>query len=249
MYRFFAGFLVCAALYAIAVAQDGVAQAPQATAVAPNSATDIAAAEANRTLMVRRPEWISGPDPDFPDSEKALGHNGDIIVRGLLGTDGHLRYASIETSSRAPALDASALAAATAASYRPAEDANHQPIAVMLSAPMKFYAYRSREGVGAARYTCGQFVLDMDWWRSAFPERRMQDHEFYTMIFGLSVISRMHQGAERAFSAESTAAFTRRWLASIETCRNHADWRFAQAIHPEGDIIDRLAARQAPGAH
>jgi hypothetical protein len=136
-------------------------------------------------------------------------------------------------------LDANALAAAIAAAYRPAEDASGNPIAIMTTVPMEFYSYTSSEGVGAAMYTCRQFVLDMDWWRSAFPEKTFADHEFSLLIRGLGFVSRLHMGAARAL--ESNDAFARRWNEAIETCRSRPQARFADAMKPEGDVIDRMA--------
>lgn len=249
MNTLFGGFVCLAAfvwLCGSAMAQEQGAATPalQPSPIDQVASTEIAAAEANRALISRRPEWLSGPRAEFPDSEKALGHNGDVVVRGLLGVDGRLRHATISVSSGAPALDANALAAANLSVFQPAEDVDRRAIPVMMSMPFKFYAYRSSDpGGGAAQYTCDQFVLDMDWWRSTFPEKTIEDHELYTMVLGLGVTSRLHLGTERAFAAESTADFTRRWLAAIETCRAHPDWRFTQAISPEGELIEGIAAR------
>jgi TonB family protein len=241
------GILACAAvaacmtMWGFAWAQEPTPQTAQQQTLGPAEQAEIAAAEANNSRIAKRPQWISGPDAEYPDSERALGHHGKVEVRALLGTDGRLRHATIATSSRALVLDANALAAAVAATYRPAEDASGNPIAIMTTVPMEFYSYTSSEGVGAALYTCRQFVLDMDWWRSAFSEKTFADHEFYLLIRGLGFVSRLHMGAARAL--ESNESFTRRWNQAIETCRDRPGARFADAMKPEGDIIDRMAAQ------
>lgn len=77
---------------------------------------EIAAAEVNREHIATRARWVDGPEANYPESERALGHHGTVMVRGLLGVDGRLRFVSIERSSRAPILDQSALVSAMGAS-------------------------------------------------------------------------------------------------------------------------------------
>src|SRR5262245_47354480 len=146
---------VCAWLCGAASAQEQ-AQAPaaQQQALTPEQQAEIAAADANTALIATRGQWLSGPEAGYPDEERALGHQGRAEVGGWLGLDGRLRSATISTSSRSPALDASALAAVTAGEYRPAKDASGAPIATMVTVPWTFYSFTSSEGVGAAMYTC-----------------------------------------------------------------------------------------------
>lgn len=241
--RVFAGLLLAVSLLALH-APAASAQASDAQAQTDIQQAEIAAAEANRARIARRPSFVSGPEPDYPESERALGHHGEVVVRGLLGTDGRLRYTTIATSSRAPALDQAALEAVSQWVFQPAADAEGEAIPVMTAVPTGFYSYTSAVGVGAALYTCRQFVLDMDWWIATFSDKPLSDHRFYTMVLGLGVVSRLHLGAERAFAAESTQDFQRRWMATIEACRARPEARFAEMIHPEGDIIDGMAAQQ-----
>ncbi|MBI3437800.1 MAG: energy transducer TonB [Proteobacteria bacterium] len=235
-----------------AVAAQQSAPPPVATdqqqTLSPAQQAEIAAGEANRERIVTRPRWIDGLALDYPDAERALGHHGEVRVRGLIGVDGRLRYATIEASSRAAALDQSALAYISAATFDPAKDANGASISITTTVPVGFYSYTSNQGVGAAMYTCRQFVLDMDWWRSAFPEKTFADHQFYLMIRGLGFLARMGQGGG-ALNVESNESFARRWTQAIETCRAHPERRFAQAMHPEGDIIDRMQRAYEASRH
>jgi hypothetical protein len=89
-------------------------------------------------------------------------------------------------------------------------------------------------------YTCPQFVLDMDWFKQTWGEEGLSDHRLYLMIRGLGTIARLGAGGGAA-SIESNESYLRRWNRAIETCRDHPNWRFAQAMRPEGEYIDRMA--------
>lgn len=231
--------LVCAALVSSAFAQE-TAPAPVAQTLTAEQQAEISAAEANTSLITTRAEWVSGPEAEYPDAERALGHHGRVEVRGLLGIDGRVRYATLSQSSRAPALDAIALASVEGSVYQPAKDANGNPIPTMLTTNRFFENYTSSEGVGAAMYTCPQFVLDMDWYKQTWGEDQLNEHRFYLMIRGLSTIARMNSGAG-IVAIESNESYRSRWNRAIETCRSHPNWRFAQAMRPEGEYIDNMA--------
>ena len=235
--------LMCAAIASSALAQEATPP-PVALALTAEQQAEITAAEANTALIATRAEWASGPEAEYPDAERALGHNGRVEVRGLLGVDGRVRYASVSQSSRAPALDAIALASVEASVYQPAKDASGNPIPTMLTTNRFFENYTSSEGVSAAIYTCPQFVLDMDWYKQTWGEDQLHEHRFYLMIRGLGTIARMNSGAGIG-SIESNESYLGRWNRAIETCRAHPNWRFAQALRPEGEYIDNMARNAA----
>lgn len=224
------------------VAADGFPNTP----LVPVEASELELAKANRALKKTNPTWQSGPTPEFPESEKALGHHGKVMVEGVLGVDGKMRHLTIATSSRAPVLDGSALAAAAGTVFSPAKDANDKAIPVVIRFPINFYSYGSDDGYGAAIYSCKQFVADQDWVKAAFPERSIRDQEFYAMIVGLGVMANYGStgSMQAAFAkSESNESFEARWRAAIETCRSGKVARFADAMQPEGAIIDRMAAQ------
>lgn len=227
----------CLLLSGAASAQDG------SQALSAEQQAEVAAAESNVALIATRPQWVSGPDPEYPEEERALGHHGRVEVRGVLGVDGRLRYTSISRSSRAPVLDQLALETVLASEYRPAKDASGNPIPVIFDAPVTFYSFTSSEGVGAAMYTCRQFVLDMDWFKATWDEEALRNHYFYLLVRGLGTIARLSSGGGIG-NIESNESYARRWDRAIETCREHPNRRFAQAMRPEGEYIDRMAANQ-----
>jgi TonB family protein len=192
------------------------------SAIAPQSEMD--EAKANLARMTARPAYKSGPDPDFSESEKALGHHGIVTISGIVGVDGRLHYAKIQKGSGAPVLDQSALIAYQAAEWMPARDFEGKSIAVPISVPLEFYSFRSKAaGGGLPLYKCRQFVLDMDWWKATFPQAKWSDHELYRYTSGLLLLSRL--GTKRSLDG-ATADFDKRWTSAIETCRSHPDRRF-----------------------
>jgi TonB family protein len=232
-----------AAVVALAIASTAAAQTSDSTAPAAKAAPprdpEWETAKANQALMRVRPQWVSGPQAEFPAAEKALGHNGGVTVRGILGIDGKFKRAEVAESSGASVLDANALAAAALQTYGPAKNEAGEPIAVIFQTTFRFDNYRSSEGVGAARYMCAQFVLDSDWWKQTFPQKQFRETEFYTMMRGLGVIARLGQGqgAAQALARENNEAFDARWLKAIESCRARPAVRFADVFKPEGDYI------------
>jgi TonB family protein len=222
-----------------------VAAPPSPSPLTAEQLREIEAAKPNTRLVKTQPQFVSGPPANLPDSEKLLGHHGKVLVQGLLGVDGKMRYLTILTSSRAPALDQIALDATAGAIFQPAKDATGRAMPVPIAMPHEFYAYQSATGVGAAQYTCDQFVRDQDWYRATWPENPYVSQEFYVMMRGLQVA--MAIGAGRSITElmamrEANPAFEARWRAAIETCRANPSGKFMDALKPEGDILVRLSA-------
>ena len=74
--------------------------------------------------------------PAYPDSARAAGIEGAVVVRALVGSDGHVLRVEIETS--VPGLDAAALAAVKQWRYKPAT-VNGKPRAVWVGVPVTFH--------------------------------------------------------------------------------------------------------------
>jgi TonB family protein len=204
---------------------------------------EIDAAKPNIRLAKTQPVFVSGPQAVFSDAEKQLGHHGKVLVQGLLGVDGKMRYLTVQTSSRVPALDQSALDATAATTFQPAKDEAGRAIAVPIAMPHEFYAYKSSTGYGAREYTCDQFVRDQDWYKTAWPDDPYTSQEFYSMVRGLQIVMAMGSGrslTQAMASVENNQAFEARWRAAIETCRARPTAKFVEALKPEGDIILRL---------
>jgi TonB family protein len=232
----------------LAAGSAAFAQAP-ATAPAPPAAPltpeaqAVADAKPNVAKVKTRPKWLSGPAVDLPEAEKALGHHGKVVVTGVLGVDGKIRYATVTQSSGAPNLDALALEATLASVFEPAKDAEGAVLAIPISIPTEFYNYKSdKPGGGMVRYRCDQFVKDMDWWRATFPDARWSRLELYTMMLGLGTLARLNAGALNAENLQAANAdFERRFVKSIEDCRARPEKRFVDMLQPEGAMAEALS--------
>ena len=174
---------------------------------------------ANVARARTRPEFVDGPEPVLPEAEKAQGHHGTVVVEGVVAADGRMHSARVKVSSRAPALDAIALDAAKATKFTPARDEAGSPLPVHVLMPFELVAYKTPKG-GLFEYRCGQFVRDMDWWRTAHPEKQLSDHELYKMALGLSFVSGMQaRGADPQKFLKAAGAFPARWAKAVEKCR------------------------------
>ena len=206
-------------------------------------AVAMATAKANQALVKVKPRWVSGGDPEYPESEKALGHHGVVKVSGILGVDGRLSQTRVASSSGAPVLDDLALTSVQGARFEPARDAAGGLLPLAITVPVEFYSYKSAgPGGGILRYSCGQFARDMDWWRATFPKAEPIDLELYAMMRGIAALAQINSGRlDVAAIKSANTDFARRWSAAVETCRAHPERRFTQALQPEGRIAEALA--------
>ena len=81
------------------------------------------------------PEAIDRVPPAYPDSARNASSEGTVIVKALVGSNGLVQKAEIQTS--VPGLDEAALAAVKQWHFRPATAAG-KPIAVWVSVPVNF---------------------------------------------------------------------------------------------------------------
>lgn len=223
---------------------------PPPPLIAPSSADAAAANDAvatealsNLSKVKTQTRWLSGGEVELPEAQRLAGHHGKVLVTGVLGVDGRLRWAMLKSSSGSPVLDRIAVSAALSAVFEPARDADGNPLSVPITVPQEFYAYKSREpGGGLVRYSCKQFAADMDWWRATFPDRKWRDHELYSMIVGIAVLAKGNLSAGGAAGLKATLADVEtRWVQTIEKCRARPEKRFADVMQPEGKAIDALS--------
>lgn len=177
-------------------------------------------AVANRSRIKTAPTFVDGPRAQLPESEKALGHHGIVMVQGIVGADGKMTEARVKQTSHAPVLDQIALDAALASTFTPARDTDGVPLPIVISMPFDLVAYKAEQGMGILQYTCEQFVRDMDWWKSANPEKSFKEHDLYLLESGMEFASAI-QSAEMNRTALDKAGtgFEQRWDAAIAYCR------------------------------
>jgi protein TonB len=80
------------------------------------------------------PRAVMKVKPEYPDSARSANVSGTVLVRVLVGEDGHVKDAMVIRSI--PMLDACALAAVRQWVFKPALDHNI-PIAIWVAAPVR----------------------------------------------------------------------------------------------------------------
>lgn len=179
------------------------------------------------------------PDQTYPEAERAAGHHGRVLVVGIVDVDGSFTRAEVSLSSRAPGLDAAALATARATRFEIRRDDKGQPLPTPVRMAYEYDSFRSPgKGGGVLRYRCDQFVLDQDWWRSTFPPK--ERGEFYTMMLGLGTLAQL-RGGKFDFASTSLADFEVRWTKAIAACRAHPTTLMIDQLKPEGEWARRAA--------
>jgi TonB family protein len=96
--------------------------------------------DTTRPRVVARPtdtvaEPLERPAPVYPDSARAAGIEGEVMVRALVGSDGHVLRVEVQAS--VPGLDAAALAAVKKWRFKPAT-VDGKPRAVWVGVPVRF---------------------------------------------------------------------------------------------------------------
>ena len=81
------------------------------------------------------PDPVTRVKPEYPDIPRSAGMEGTVLVRVLVGLDGHVRRAEIERSS--PMFDEAALAAMRQWTFTPARS-NGKPVMAWVRIPVKF---------------------------------------------------------------------------------------------------------------
>jgi TonB family protein len=183
------------------------------------------------------PKFLSGPEAEFPDAAKAAGEFGKVAITGTIDVDGRLHDPKVEVSSKSDLLDASALAAASAAVFEPAHDEQGAAVAKHARIPYDFSnAKTPGKGGGALRYRCDQFVRDYDWWFKTWPADKRDD--FYLVVLGYNTIAAMRGNQ---FPADAAKNFESHWRATVEDCRKKPEKLFIDVIDPEGPLLRKLA--------
>jgi protein TonB len=75
--------------------------------------------------------------PKYPETAKAIGATGNVVVKVLVGTDGKVKSATISSSFGNPACEEAALAAARQWEFKPATK-DGEPFEQSIQIPFQF---------------------------------------------------------------------------------------------------------------
>jgi TonB family protein len=179
----------------------------------------LAEAEANQSRVRTNASVIWGDQPHAAQEARALGHNGRVVIRGIILPSGEVVDALVLVSSGSSLLDAAALSAFEAALWTAAMDAGGAPLSVPVHSTFEFDGrYAGPEPGGLVRYRCAEFVQDIDWWMAAIPGRELAQHRLYHVVSDALLSGSMGMMAphQRAAAAQGMdRAFTQ----ALAACR------------------------------
>jgi TonB family protein len=188
----------------------------------------MAAAIANKARAKTAPSFIKEPGYVRPEAARLAGEFGEVVLSGIIGEDGNVREARIETSSRSASIDAAALASVSSMLFEPARDAERKSLSIPAKLPLEYSHTGFHGPKGIAHYRCDQFVRDYDWWYRTWPADK-QDRVFKTLR-GFVVLADMKSG-------KPTANFESEWKGAIEACRRSPDKLMLDMLKPHGAFI------------
>ena len=196
-------------------------------------------------LVATRPTIVASPQPDVTNARK-LGHHGKVMARATITVDGTLRDIEVEQSSKSPLLDAAVKQALLTWKLRPAIDAEGRP--VEYPAKLSFEFNGDIKQGWLARYDCGSFTRDMNWWRSVNPGVPDSEHEQYKMVAGARVLADPNNPLGRPLSGtfvagnpnagtamQKTAELQdKEWRKAVERCKTATDELFIDQFSVSG---------------
>jgi len=152
------------------------------------------------------PVMTYAPPADGKEALFARGIQGAVRIRVVIGTDGALRDASIADSSRSAELDAFALGLVGRMTFQPAKDKAGRPVAVISHFPMELWKDSAMDGTLFAK-SCADFVMDADWFRQTFPEKRPDQLRGWLLLSGLFFAQRYTLGAKPGTGPDFQAVY------------------------------------------
>jgi TonB family protein len=164
---------------------------------------------------------VNEVEGEYPASERAAGHQGEIVLRGVVTPEGTITEATVQVSSRAPGLDEAALAAFRHWTFKPGLDAAGKPIAMPVRAKVEY----AKDSVSTLpRKTCADFVADVRWHDETFPERKRSEMYLYRLTLGALIMVSLPRSND--FKAALTAGpsasdFQKAFDATFEHCSAH----------------------------
>lgn len=219
------------------------APTPESAPGAAPASPAMEAARANRARMRTPPSLTTEPEYIRPDAARDAGEFGEVVILGIVGTDGRMIEPSVVGSSRSALIDEAALAVVPAMRFKPAQDASGAPIVVPVQAVLEFSHVDFRGPRGLSEYRCDQFVRDYDWWGRTWAADRHD--RIYMTLRGYVALTTLHSaGAAEALSGSSD--FAEQWTAAIEACRSKPAARMIDALPRRSSLkalILRVVAR------
>jgi TonB family protein len=147
---------------------------------------------------------------DVPSDAKARGEHGTVVLQGDISPENRATNLAVVQSSGSQSLDELALAKLANARLGP-DLVEGGARKVRLE--VQFYNYDTKT-IGEG-YSCGQAVLDADWYARTFPGRGIEQDPLFLLIQAAGTLI----GVKTVAFASDPDRYARVWRATLEACR------------------------------
>lgn len=127
------------------------------------------------------------------------GHQGLVRLRFTINVNGQTDNIELITSSRSTMLDRAAMQAATVWRFKPAMDANGEPVA---SKAVQDVVYRKDLGDSLPSKKCSELNTDLAWFKMAYAELPLSK----TPVYDLSLALLLDESGPTSSKAEAIKA-------------------------------------------
>lgn len=188
------GLIIAAAALAseptvpIAASQNAAPAAPTAQPIGSTGETVYTGTQI-KTMGGKLPKLLSIPEEPDVDHLHKQGIQGEMYFVGYVGADGKMHDVTLSSSTRSKELDSIGLSLVNASTFTAATDASGQPIATKVTFPV--YLWKdSMLDPAFLKKKCAQFIIDANWYATAFSEKKPDEYRGWLLFTGLMVASR-----------------------------------------------------------
>lgn len=130
---------------------------------------------------LKQPRAISVPPVEVPPDLARRGVQGELVLRGMVQPDGTITDVEIVETSHSPELDAFAKSILLQVTFEPASVDG-----VKVAAPYEnAIALHKDHAATLHTKTCADLNIDLDYFRTTFPDRPVKEIRVATMSLGL----------------------------------------------------------------
>ncbi|MDB5430421.1 MAG: energy transducer TonB [Caulobacter sp.] len=128
---------------------------------------------------------ISSVEAEYPEEARAAGHQGVVILSGVVLAGGTLTSPAVKVSSGSKELDQAALGAFSQWKFNPGLDERGVPKDTRIAMPYAFYKDSFDDPARAInKKTCADFAADVRWFDLTFPGHKRSEMHIYELTLG-----------------------------------------------------------------
>ena len=211
-------------LLAAALAVGEEAQAPPAAVAEPivgSTGETVLTGKQIADMGGKPPKLLDSPEGPDVEALYRQGIQGEIHFSGYVGADGRMHDVTVLKSSRSPDLDTVARSLVEDSRFTPATDAAGEPVAVKVTYPVSLWK-DTLTNPAFLKKSCGQFVVDADWFAQAFPEEKREKYRGWTLANGMLIVGSVSQKIEVSKLPDFASVY--------EQCKAHPERKFFSVL-------------------